>query len=122
MNETTRRAALRATAALVGVGVGVAACSAPKPSSPKPAAPVDCVAITDQQLGAKDDYDPQPPPTVSSEAVQCCTAAIQKGYPEGDNPVFAKHRWGCCAVVAPDKKYSMACTPWGPPVPPRFNA
>lgn len=54
---------------------------------------------------------------LSDEARACCVEAVtEKSWETG-------HRWNCCANVASDvgDAIGWACTPWGPPVPPRMD-
>lgn len=109
MKPDTFRTALRAAAALTGIG----ACTAPTAANPPP---VDCVAITDQAFGTDDPY-PGQKMAVPQAVVECCNAAM------GDEAsvVFGKHRWGCCANKTVEPQPASACIPWGPPVPPRMS-
>jgi len=56
----------------------------------------------------------------SKETKECCIAELKaKGY---ESP----HRWTCCMATnwgqdANDQQVSIACTPWGPPVPPAMK-
>ena len=54
---------------------------------------------------------------VSSEVKSCCEKVLLES--QGTAP----HRWDCCANVdqEKDQKIAMACTPWGPPVPPAMS-
>lgn len=54
--------------------------------------------------------------TVSKEVASCCDELLEsKG-------AMTPHRWDCCAnTTATDEKIGMACTPWGPPVPPAMK-
>jgi hypothetical protein len=53
---------------------------------------------------------------VSADVTSCCEKSLLES--QGTAP----HRWDCCANVdqSKDQKIAMACTPWGPPVPPRM--
>ena len=55
---------------------------------------------------------------VSAEVQTCCGELLQKS--QGG---LAAHRWDCCANLPADagQEVGIACTPWGPPVPPRMQ-
>ncbi len=63
------------------------------------------------------------PTEVSDEAKACCKAELS--HPR---PWDARFRWQCCGVlqngddVGDIPAIGMACTPWGPPVPPRMRS
>ena len=69
---------------------------------------------------AGDGWPSQDLTNVSKEVKDCCIAEIkEKGYE-------APHRWSCCMATnwgqdANDQQVSIACTPWGPPVPPKMK-
>ena len=48
----------------------------------------------------------------------CCVELLEKS--KGG---LAAHRWDCCANLPADagQNVGIACTPWGPPVPPRMQ-
>ncbi len=57
---------------------------------------------------------------VSAEVQTCCADALEK------NHGATAHRWDCCANLPPDdgdggSTIGIACTPWGPPVPPSMK-
>ena len=55
---------------------------------------------------------------VSAEVQTCCAELLEKS--QGG---LATHRWDCCANLPADAGQSVgiACTPWGPPVPPSMK-
>lgn len=75
-----------------------------------------------QDAGADTDHAPKAP-AVSAEAKACCHEEVSK---EGWG---APHRASCCqgalswqeALDNGDQAVEMACTPWGPPVPPAMK-
>jgi hypothetical protein len=56
---------------------------------------------------------------VSKEVQACCTDLLTK--PGDDGLGMTAHRWDCCANATPGANIGMACTPWGPPVPPSMK-
>jgi hypothetical protein len=56
--------------------------------------------------------------SVSAEVQTCCVELLDKSQ-----GALAQHRWDCCANLPVDagQKISIACTPWGPPVPPSMK-
>ena len=57
---------------------------------------------------------------VSAEVTSCCEKMLLEPDPQGTGA----HRWDCCANVDTknNKDLMLACTPWGPPVPPKMIA
>jgi hypothetical protein len=55
---------------------------------------------------------------VSAEVKTCCAELL--GDQDGGLPA---HRWDCCANLPanPGQNIGIACTPWGPPVPPSMK-
>lgn len=55
---------------------------------------------------------------VSAEVQTCCVELLDKSQ-----GALAAHRWDCCANLPADagQEVGIACTPWGPPVPPRMR-
>jgi hypothetical protein len=55
---------------------------------------------------------------VSAEVQTCCVELLDKSH-----GALAAHRWDCCANLPADagQEVGIACTPWGPPVPPRMQ-
>jgi hypothetical protein len=60
---------------------------------------------------------------VSDDVKTCCTEHLQSDSAETWS---LQYRWSCCGVLDswnnPDPAISIACTPWGPPVPPKMRA
>ena len=56
--------------------------------------------------------------SVSAEVQTCCAELL--GDRDGGLPA---HRWDCCANLPadPGQNIGIACTPWGPPVPPSMK-
>lgn len=56
--------------------------------------------------------------SVSAEVQTCCGELLHK-----TSGALAAHRWDCCANLPADagQDVGIACTPWGPPVPPRMQ-
>jgi hypothetical protein len=55
---------------------------------------------------------------VSLEVQNCCEELLSK------NHGLTAHRWDCCANLPADagNGVGIACTPWGPPVPPAMKS
>lgn len=95
----------------------------PAPSStrchgdePKPTA--SCASVVAAAFPTDGDY-PGVKQSVSSEVRACCVELLDES--KGS---LAEHRWDCCANL-PDNhpaSITIACTPWGPPVPPAMRA
>lgn len=98
--------------------------AAPAPSSEPlaAAAPEEtslkrCQAIVNAAF-SKDDPYPGEKQNVSAEVRHCCAKLIDtQGSAVG-------HRWACCvnAEAMDGSTQGRACTPWGPPMPPRMRA
>lgn len=56
--------------------------------------------------------------SVSAEVQSCCVELLSDH--DGGLPA---HRWDCCANLPADagQQINIACTPWGPPVPPAMR-
>jgi hypothetical protein len=64
--------------------------------------------------------------SVSSDVQSCCLELLTES-----KGVLASHRWDCCANLPPSDagvgifghgpNVGIACTPWGPPVPPSMK-
>jgi hypothetical protein len=99
---------------------------APTPAPTKPAC--DGVLASAFADPAWDDWQPWgwppvDPPPVSEDVKACCEEELASA--DGIN---SEHRFQCCGVVGYgrdgvelDPAVSMACTPWGPPVPPAMR-
>lgn len=59
--------------------------------------------------------------SVSAEVQTCCVELLAPS--DGGVPMLAEHRWDCCANLPADagQQVNIACTPWGPPVPPAMK-
>jgi hypothetical protein len=62
--------------------------------------------------------DPGVKKAVSSEVQTCCVELLTKSQ-----GMMESHRWDCCANVDQEGSSALmiACTPWGPPVPPAMR-
>ena len=73
--------------------------------------------------GGDDFSSMQNPPKVSDEVKTCCAEHLKS---EDENTWQLQYRWSCCGVLDnwnnPDPSIGMACTPWGPPVPPSMKS
>lgn len=106
-----------------------------KKACPKEDAAAPAKASCEQTLAAAfptpGDYQWKPVPQ-SKDVVACCDADLAA------HEAMSKYRWDCCvaydaAEVRPEAdefallqktlgaEHGMACTPWGPPVPPAMN-
>lgn len=66
-----------------------------------------------------DPSNPKPP--VAADVKACCE---EKLTAEETTTWNMPYRWSCCAAIdngAGNPKIGIACTPWGPPVPPSMN-
>jgi hypothetical protein len=58
-------------------------------------------------------------PKPSDDVKSCCEEALSKNF--GSGP----YRWACCDALdngaGSSQNIGIACTPWGPPVPPRMR-
>jgi hypothetical protein len=86
-------------------------------------APVDpirnCEGIADEAFPKESDY-PGEKRNVSTKVQKCCAELLVHGGFAG------RHRWDCCANLPEHptqdaQDLSIACTPWGPPVPPAMR-
>ncbi|MBX3186439.1 MAG: hypothetical protein KF819_05455 [Labilithrix sp.] len=81
-------------------------------------APKSCEQIVDAAFPTEGDY-PGVKQDVSTEVQACCVELLTKSMGMMD-----AHRWDCCANVdrsTASQEVNMACTPWGPPVPPAMR-
>ncbi len=76
-----------------------------------------CEQVVNAAFPAEGNY-PGAKKTVSAEVQTCCVELLEKS--QGS---LANHRWDCCANLPADagQSVSIACTPWGPPVPPSMK-
>ncbi len=91
-----------------------ASCQGSAPT--KPAA--SCASVVAAAFPTEGDY-PGVKQSVSSEVQACCIELLDES--KGS---LADHRWDCCANLPdpPPANVGIACTPWGPPVPPAMRA
>lgn len=75
---------------------------------------VDCAEMVHAAFGTDGPY-PGEPKMVSAEVRDCCAVLLR-----ADSVVTLEHRWDCCANLTPAaaSEVTLACSPWGPPVPP----
>lgn len=139
MRSDVHSAALRAAAKVAFSVAFIGGCSAPASSDP---ADDDAVSTSDELAkGCEKDRD------ASSPSPLTCEQAVRAAFPvEGDYPgtkqavsvrvqtccvelleesrgMLGEHRWDCCANLPANAGPSVgiACTPWGPPVPPSMT-
>lgn len=144
MHSTSRRreihlAALRAARAVASVASvasvtsmtsAVSGCQTPieEPARPpeatrtsapvtKPGVALSCDAVVAGAFPEEGDY-PGAKKDVSADVQRCC-AELLEAHEKGGTRML-RHRWDCCANVesAKSSHLGIACTPWGPPVPP----
>lgn len=100
-----------------------------KPTTTPTPAPA-CGAVLNAAFPKKDGFTWQPH-AQSAEVVACCRAEL------AEHDFASPHRWDCCwafdpaeqkdpntewpTTVAQTAGLGLACTPWGPPVPPSMN-
>lgn len=103
----------------------------PKPKKGKPAPPTSaschgggptgprasCEAVVAAAFPTEGDY-PGKKQAVSDDVQACCAELLDKSQ-----GALASHRWDCCANLPanPPPSVGIACTPWGPPVPPSMT-
>lgn len=97
-----------------------------KPCDKDAAAPTGPAPTCDQLVNAAFPDGgawPDGKPLVSKEVASCCEK-ILLGQ-EGDAGRNHPHRWDCCAALdwgqGSSQELGVACTPWGPPVPPSMK-
>lgn len=95
-------------------------------AAPKPDAKPSCENVLASAFpDGGDDFglSQEPPKAVSDDVKTCCE---EKLTDQSEASWMFEHRWACCNVLgswnSPDREIAMACTPWGPPVPPRMRA
>lgn len=78
--------------------------------------PVSCDAVLASTFPTPSNY-PGDKKEISAQAASCCEQILTSGNLGGE------HRWDCCANIAwnGNEQIGMACTPWGPPVPPAMK-
>lgn len=83
-------------------------------SAPKP---LTCDQVVNAAFPTDGDY-PGAKQAVSAQVQTCCAELLASS--EG---MMGAHRWDCCANLPADagQNVGIACTPWGPPVPPSMQ-
>ncbi len=79
--------------------------------------PLDCHQVVDEAFPTAGSY-PGKKQDVSEEVAACCDTLLAGGWTDAG---AGEHRWDCCANAAHPDKVGIACTPWGPPVPPAMR-
>jgi hypothetical protein len=76
-----------------------------------------CEQVVNAAFPTEGDY-PGAKQSVSVEVQTCCVELLEKSQ-----GALAEHRWDCCANLPADagQNINIACTPWGPPVPPQMK-
>jgi hypothetical protein len=105
------------------VETGESELGAPCHKDPKPAKdasapkPLTCEQVVAAAFPVEGEYPGTKQP-VSAAAQTCCVELLEKSQ-----GMLAEHRWDCCANLPADAGQSVgiACTPWGPPVPPAMR-
>jgi hypothetical protein len=108
-------------AALASKGETKAPCPDAKPSKPS------CEAVLASTFPVPGDYQWEPV-RQSAEVVACCDKELTT------HGAQSNYRWDCCVAYDPNTvpagevppssssgDHALACTPWGPPVPPSMN-
>ena len=137
MREDVRRAALEAAAKLTVTVLALGGCTeSPPPQTAASASP----STTASNATAAPASATTPPPEVDCEAEVKAAFPKSGAYPGAErsvSPVVSRcceklllakgsqweNRWDCCANLPKGSKSDnvnvrVACTPWGPPVPP----
>ncbi|MFO0669739.1 MAG: hypothetical protein U0235_08960 [Polyangiaceae bacterium] len=93
------------------------------------ASDIDCQTLLDT-LSPDGGELPSPALPSTPEVKACCSRLLTETAlawePDGSVPTLHGHRWDCCAAVSTDPTQPWtnefsACTPWGPPMPPKFD-
>jgi hypothetical protein len=89
----------------------------PTPAKDASAPKLSCEQVVASAFPTEGDY-PGAKQNVSAAVQTCCATLLEKSQ-----GALAAHRWDCCANLPADagQQVSIACTPWGPPVPPRMR-
>lgn len=76
-----------------------------------------CEQVVNAAFPTEGDYPGAKQP-VSAAVQTCCVELLEKSQ-----GALAEHRWDCCANLPADagQSINIACTPWGPPVPPAMK-
>jgi hypothetical protein len=114
-SATSAEADLSAKKAKKNSGKATAApgCHHADASMPK----LSCDQVVNAAFPTEGDY-PGVKKSVSAEVQTCCVELL--GDHDGG---VSTHRWDCCANLPADasQDVQIACTPWGPPVPPAMR-
>jgi hypothetical protein len=102
----------------------------PEPVAPDPPAEVECdarlVAAAENERARGVASPEEPPPPASPETKACCRQALRAASRGEQAKNHAAYYGYCCfsARLMDDGEVGVqqACTPWGPPVPPRMRA
>jgi hypothetical protein len=87
---------------------------APPPAAPDPpTASRDCKDVVTKAFPEPSGY-PGTKRAVFAEVASCCKEVLSKDF-------RIPQRWDCCANLTGDPM-GIACTPWGPPLPPRHTS
>lgn len=88
-------------------------CHEDKDAGPK----LSCEQVVNAAFPTEGNY-PGEKQTVSTAVQTCCVELLEKSQ-----GALASHRWDCCANLPADagQNINIACTPWGPPVPPSMK-
>ncbi len=80
-------------------------------------AKLSCDQLVAAAFPTEGDY-PGAKQSVSAEVQTCCAKLLDESHGG-----LAAHRWDCCANLPADagQNIGIACTPWGPPVPPSMK-
>jgi len=123
--DETGKPAAAADAGAIGTSASGKASSEPpchRDASVPPAPSCD-VALASVFAGSTDQY-PGTAKTLTEAERACCVTHLT----DNDEIWSAGHRWDCCASLsgtdggtADFSEIGMACTPWGPPVPPAMK-
>jgi hypothetical protein len=105
--------------------INKAPCPSKADAGAKPDAKPSCENVLASAFGdAGDDFSvsQEPPKAVSEDVKTCCH---EKLTDQSEASWMFQHRWACCNVLgswnSEDRSVAMACTPWGPPVPPSMK-
>lgn len=79
--------------------------------------PLTCEQVVNAAFPVEGDYPGAKLP-VSVQVQSCCVELLEKSQ-----GALAQHRWDCCANLpaGAGQSVNIACTPWGPPVPPAMK-
>jgi hypothetical protein len=79
--------------------------------------PLTCEQVINAAFPTEGNY-PGEKQSVSVQVQTCCAEALAS-----ETGWMMEHRWDCCANLPADagQNLNIACTPWGPPVPPSMK-